>query len=210
MALSDSKTKDILVAIGSILAIVASVLWIVRSQRSPKMNVSLHQAVGQVLAEETARLLERKGKVVIVSMETGKVPELKTQLQAFEKALHLVGGITVLERYELDPEDKPKYGPGTGLSAPRFLRIVKKSAKADAIVSFVGVPRLTDEEIGKLERMPRFVAETKERDKLSRLFEKKILHVAVVPRFEFPAPVSEKPRTAREWFDKYFQIVTAN
>lgn len=210
MALGDSRLKEILVAAGLILAIGTSAFWIVHSQRAPKFNVSLHQAIGQVMAEETARLLERKGKVVIVSMETANVPELKTQLQAFDKALHRVSGITVVERYDLDPEDKPKYGTGTGLSAGRFLRIVKKSAKADVIVSFVGVPRLSDEEIGTLERMPKFVAETKERDKLSKLFEKKILQVAVVPRFEFPAPVSEKPRTAREWFDKYFQIVTSN
>jgi hypothetical protein len=210
MALRDTKTKEIFLVVGSILAIGASVCWITLQQRAPNMNVSLHQAVGRVMAEETARLLGGKGQVAIVSMETARVPELKTQLQAFEKALQRMNGITVLERYELDPEDKPKYGAGTGLSAGRFLRIVKKSAKADVIVSFVGVPRLTDEEMEKLDRMPKFLAEAKDRDKLTKLMEKKLLQVAVVPRFEFPAPVSEKPRSAREWFDKYFQVVTSN
>jgi len=31
-----------------------------------------------------------------------------------------------------------------------------------------------------------------------------------VPRYEFPAPGPENPKTPQEWFDKRFQIVTSN
>ena len=49
------------------------------------------------------------------------------------------------ETYMVETNDDPKYGVGTGLSAKRFLKIRKKYTDADAVVSFVGVPNMTDE-----------------------------------------------------------------
>ena len=45
--------------------------------------------------------------------------------------------------------------------------------------------------------------------KLKKLFEKKVLQVAVVARYQFPAPVRTEPKTDRDWFEKRFQVVTA-
>jgi hypothetical protein len=37
-----------------------------------------------------------------------------------------------------------------------------------------------------------------------------VLQVAIVRRYQFPAPNKNDPRNAREWFEKRFQIVTAD
>ena len=208
MILGLGTAKQKLIVFGAILAIIASAAWIYRTQfRAPAYNVPLHQAVGQVLAEETYRALGHSGNVVIVSMETRQAPELKTQMEAYEKQLSLLGGITVKDRLILNPGDNPKYRPGSGLSAKHFLKIVRKHAGVGAIVSFVGAPQLSDEELEQMKSAPKFIAEAHSPEKFVNLLDKKILQAAVVPRYEFPAPGPKKPATGRQWFDHYFQII---
>src|SRR6266849_9228347 len=118
MSTGDDATRQKLIALGAILAIVASALWIYRTEfATPQFNVALHQAVGQVMAEETSRIVGHAGSVLIVAMDTSKAPELKVQLDAFEKRLKLLGRITVKDRRMLDPGENPKYRLGAGLSA---------------------------------------------------------------------------------------------
>jgi len=208
MTLAFDNAKQKLTALGAILAIIASAIWIYITQFAvAAYNIPLHQAVGEVMAEETYHALGRNGHVVIVSMETGQAPELKIQMEAYERQLNLLGSITVKDRLMLDPGDNPKYRPGSGLSAKRFLKIVRKNAGADAIVSFVGAPELSDEELAQMKSVPKFIAEAHSPEKFTNLLEKKILLAAIVPRYEFPAPGPKKPTTGRQWFDHYFQIL---
>ena len=209
MNLPNSTLGKALLVVGSVAVITASAVWIYFFQLAkPGVNLRLHQEVGRVIAHETATLLANKGKVVIIALDEPKFPELKAQLNAFKEAL-LPTGVTIKETYMLETDEKPKYGLGTGLSARRYVRIVNKNRSADAIVSFVGVPDLSDDDIKELKKTPKFVAEARSPDKLDKLFKKNIVHVAVVSRFTFPAPVQGKPRTPRAWFDKYFEVVTA-
>src|SRR5207237_8851314 len=130
----------------------------------------------------------------------------RTHVRVSENCMkeHWLVGVKVLP---VGTEDNPRYRTGAGLSSRRFLRIVKKSSSADAIVSFIGAPRMTEEELAQLEKAPKFVAECRSPEKIKRLFDKKILQVAVVNRFEYPAPVKHNPKTPNQWFEKYFQVV---
>ena len=83
---------------------------------------------------------------------------------------------------------------------------MNKNTTANAIV---GAPELKDDEIGQLQARPKFIAESRSVEKLGKLFAKHLLQVAIVSRFQFPAPVEGNPGTLREWFDKRFQVVTA-
>ncbi len=204
-----TKAKEVFLLSGSAAAILGSGIWIYFTQvTTPVYNVPLHQRVGEVLAQETARLIHTQGQVVVVTMDASKEPELKAQLRMFEQTLKKMGPISVKE-LPVDTEDKPQYRTGAGLSSRRFLRIVKKSASADAIVSFIGAPRMTEEELDQVGKSPSFVAECRSADKIKRLFDKNILQVAVVNRFEYPAPVKHNPKTPKQWFEKYYQVVTA-
>src|SRR5258708_6018433 len=169
----DAKQK--LMGLAAICVILGSVLWIYRTEfGTSNLNVPLHQAVGQIMAEETLRVAGHTGGVVLVTTDTAHAPELKVQIEAFEKELKR-RGITVKEKVTLDPGDNPKYRPGAGLSAKRFLKIVRKHPGTDAIVSFVGAPQLSEVEIAQLKSIPKFIAETHSPDKLVSLFQKKIL-----------------------------------
>ncbi len=203
------RKSRLLLAAGAILAILASAVWIYRTEfAATDINLDLHRAVGQVMAEETARLVGHIGKVVVVTVEPKVAPEVKIQLAAFQKHLKLLGGVTVNQTIVLDPGDNLKYRAGAGLSAKHFLKIARKNSGADAIVSFVGAPQLADADLQQLKSVPRLIAETHSPEKLVNLFDKKVLLCAVVPRFEFPAPGPRKPQTSRQWFDRYFQILS--
>ena len=201
--------KVLLLAVTCVLIIAASVVWICLTEvAAPKFKVPLHRAVGQVMAEEVSRLLGHRGEVVLIAMETTKAPELKVQIEEFESTLKRIGNVKIKRTYALETEGKAKYGVGSGLSGRRFVRMVNKNLDADALVSFVGAPTLSNEELQEIPKRPKFIAESRSVDKLNKLFESKAIDLAIVSRFTFPAPVEGTPKTQREWFDKYFEIAT--
>jgi len=206
---SAHPAKQKLIVAACLVAILASAAWIYQFEfRTPEANAPLHQAVGLALADETARIIGHHGNIVIVTMDSRNSPELKLQITAFEKDIKLIGGITTKDKVVLDPGENPKFRPGSGLSAKRLLKIARKHPGADAIVSFVGVPELSDQDLAQLKTTPKLIAETHSPEKLVNLLQKKLLVAAIVPRFEFPAPGPRKPETSRQWFDHYFQILT--
>lgn len=204
-----NQGKRILLVTLSIVAIAGSIYWIRHQQRRvPTHNIPLHTAVGQVMAKETARLAGNKGKVVVLSIDTSGEPELKTQLRAFEDTLRALGDYHIKDEI-VDTKGQTKYRLGGGLSARRFVRLVNKSQDAAVVVSFIGAPEMEDEDLKELPaRMPRFIAEIRSTDHLPELFEKKLIEVAVVSRFEFPSPGTDDPKTPEEWFIKRYQVVT--
>ncbi len=203
------NTKNLLLAVTSIVAIAGSACWIYFHYfKAPTFNIALNQRVGEVMAEQTAAAVGPKGRILLITIPTSGQAELAAQLDAFNRTLKKLGTYEVKE-HELDTKDQPKYGPGTGLSGRRFVRAVKNHS-SDAIVSFVGAPDLSDEQIAELTKIPKFIAESRSPDHLPKLFEKKVIHAAVVSRFTFPAPGPLKPSTSREWFDKRYQVVAAD
>ncbi|MEO6034954.1 MAG: hypothetical protein ABIQ35_06855 [Verrucomicrobiota bacterium] len=197
----------------SLLVIVASCVWIYFSQfHSPKFNVALHKKIGQVMAEETAKITGPKGgRISIITIEGKECPELKMQLASYEESLKKLGNFKFKEHL-LETKDQPKYGIGTGLSGRRFLRVAEKSKNAQVIVSFVGAPNvkdLSESELEKIKPISPVVAEVRSPDHLRKLFDKQLIAVAIVSRFEFPAPGPVEPKTPGDWFNKRYQIVTA-
>jgi len=202
--------KNGLLIAGSLLAITLSGLWIYyREFKAPNHNVRLHRRIGEVMAEQTAKIVGPKGTLVLVTIPSASEPELKTQLEAFRQNLKKLGDYEIKE-HELDTKDQAKYALGSGLSGRRFVRTVKNNPKADGIVSFVGAPRLSNEELAELTKVPKFIAESRSPDHLPKLFDKQIIQVAVVSRFVFPAPGPREPRTPQEWFDKRYQVIVAD
>ena len=202
------KKKEIWLASGSLLVIAAASYWIYyREFKRPKHNVELHRHIGAVMAEQTVKAVGPKARLVLVTIPTGSEPELATQLEAFKQTLNRLGKYELREN-ELDTKDQPKYGIGNGLSGRRFVRTVNNNKSADGIVSFVGAPKLSDAEISELKKQPKFIAETRSPEHLPRLFEKQLIHAAVVSRFSFPAPGPVEPRTPQEWFNKRYQVIT--
>ena len=205
----NQNLKYRLTIIGSLAIILASCFWIYITQtQTTRHNIGLHQRIGEVLAEQTATVLGDKGRIVTISIDPKEWPELRTQINAFKAKLKRLGDYH-LHEYQLDTKDQPKYGVGTGLSGRRYVRTVKKNPEADLFISFVGAPKLDEAEIAELGKKPKLIVESRSGDNLPGLFEYKLVLVAVVSRFQFPAPGPEKPRTADQWFQKRYQILTS-
>jgi hypothetical protein len=205
------RAKPFITAVGCLAIIGAAGFSIYRTQFAvAPYNKDLHRAVGRALAEQTAQVLTNSGKIVIVSIKPADCAELKTQMEEFEQTLQRFPRVRIKERYLLETDDKQKYSFGAGLSGRRYVRLVNKNLNADAIVSFVGAPRLDASELAELKKIPRLIAESRAPEKLKKPFEQKILDVAVASRFQFPAPVQGTPRSLQEWFEQRWQVITTN
>lgn len=203
--------RSAVVSLVAILVIAASTAWTWhRHFRRPPFETALHQGIGEALADRVRTALDGKGRILVVLLESGESPVLDAQWHAFQAALAGSPNIEITDRERIDSGQKSKYGPGTGLSASRLLRLVAKNRKVDAIVSFVGLPELEPKELEELgTRGPRLIAFTRNAKKLGPLLAAGRLEAAVVPRFEFPAPLQNPPRTPSEWFALRFQWIAA-
>ena len=167
------------------------------------------QALGQVLAEEAAKVLGPDRRVALIAPNTSVFPNPAADHLAegfFRAARSLQFNIVGTNWIELDPIRLVRVPPGD------YLEVLLKRSANDVVVSFLGPPLLSDEQRAKLAgKAPRIVAlcagNLPRQTNLKALFERNLLHVAVISR---PNPAAGQPTTqgARAWFDQFYQIVT--
>lgn len=204
--MANASGKKILLVIVSVLAIGASLTFLTLQLRAPKTDSAVHEAVGEIMAEQISTLTN-DARVVVITLDSSGNPELAWRRAGFERAVARLTGVKVLDWEEVDTKGKTKYGPGRGLSGERYLRLVKKNPEGNVFVSFIGAPEFEDEDFEELpSALPTLLAETRAREGLLELFDKKILHAAIVPRFLFPAPETDR-KTPRGKFELYWQIL---
>jgi len=176
---------------------------------TPPHNVVLHEAVGAALAEEVAGTLKNTGEIVVITLVDGASPILASQFTAFRTALEMRGGLRIGKVVLIEADKQAKYGPGSGLSAGKLARELQKCPNASAVVSLVGLPSLDESEVKALGgTLPPLFGLCRDRKKLESLWRNRLVCVAIVPRFQFPAPGPAEPRRPRELFDRQFQVVT--
>ena len=192
---------------GITAAIVVAFVWTCFARYSvTRRDAALQWRMGEVLAEQSVRLLGKDGRIVSIDMDTHDRPQLNLQLEGFKAALRRLGDFELRE-CKLDSRDCVA---GTGLSGRSYVRIVKQYQNADVFVSFIGIPKLTREDIAELGGKPRLVAESSSDDNLSALLENQLIEVAIVPRLKFPTHRSASPYTPQDRFTERFEIVTAD
>lgn len=195
------------------LVTAGAISWILVQQRdAAKPETRQHTGLGEVMAGETAKQLAKREKkrVVVISLQS-KDPILQAQEESFFATLKTLSPeAEIKELVRVDPEGEKRYGPGLGLSTRRFLRIVEHNVKADVLVSFIGTPDPGSAEMQSFtNKIPRFVASTRDLADAKKLLEKNWLRAAIVPRYDFPSP-KDDPKTTQDWFTRYFQVVTTN
>lgn len=175
---------------------------------APGIDHQPHEALGEVLAQETIKLLGTGGKVIILGRNTVTFPNpaSDTQLKRFEQTLKK-GGVKVTTLHLL------KMNPISLMMVPSgdYLEIVKKCSEADVIVSFLGPPALSDEQLGKVgSKRPKVVAvcsgEMPARVNLKQMFDEKLLHAAVLSRKNPPARAAGS--SPRDHFEQWFWLAT--
>src|SRR5262245_3738642 len=100
--MSNGSRQIVLITL-SLMVIAASVAWICLTRlASPKINLVLHQGIGEVMAEETSRIVGHKGQVLVIAMDSDAAPELRAQLDKFKETLRKRGGVSIKETVLLD------------------------------------------------------------------------------------------------------------
>ncbi len=202
--------KRPLVALVSILVIIASGVSLYLSQRqpSPRFNFKPFEGVGLVGAEEVAKLLGGQGRILVVAFAAESAP-METAVNSFLGELAKRGAFTVVtvERFKMSQPDMPL--EQMGLAGTQYLELLAKYPNLDAIVSFVGPPVFPNRDYHAVPTTrPKFVSLSGYAPDLREQLELGVVDLAVVPRFEAPKAKPAEPQTPREWFDRYYTVAT--
>lgn len=190
--------------------ILAALVWLYLffNPWPPAIDRPLHNRVGEVLAAEAIKLVEPGARIIVIARakEPFQVPAAVAQLDAFLLAIEKSGkNVSATRLLNVDPLRVTGVRPGD------FSELMRKAGSNDVIVSFLGPPLLSDEELSSLAgKRPRIVALCSGamplQVDLRRMFERQLLFAAVISRTNAPAqPTAKNPQAA---FDQMFQVVT--
>ena len=175
---------------------------------SPKPPAPLHEAIGEVMAEQTVRLLGPGGRVLVIARESREFekPAGAMQLSAFIRALKKAGKEPAVTRpVKIDPDRLMAVPPGD------FFELLRKTAEKDLVASFMGPPNLgaTANQLGGNHAKVAAICTgpTPGMVDLKGLFSAGMLHAAIVDRSDAMTS-SGKPPAGRAWFEQLYQVIT--
>jgi hypothetical protein len=159
-----------------------------------------------MIAQEALKL-RQGGPVNVIARDPAafKQPASETQLASLKKAL--AGAVDSLQLIQLDPL-RPIRVPATD-----FLQMIRKTPQGGVVVSLLGPPVISAAERTKLGTVkPSIVAfcpgDLPEQMDLRPLFEQGLLKVAIVSKRN--PDMTTSPGSPRGWFDRYFEVITAD
>ncbi len=196
------------------LVIVAAcaVLFLLVEPLPPRINAGVPSAVGDVLAREALQRLKPGGRLTVITRDTAafKHPETDILFQSFTRVIRKGGAsITAVQALQVDPLRPVDVPPGD------FFEWIRKSPPGSVIVSFMGPPLLTPDQMAQLNTVnPAILAfcpgSLAQRIDLRKLFAAHLLEVAVISR-PMPRPLAAGAKGAEGWFDaNYIKLTSAN
>lgn len=206
-----NEKKRTLVTIVSIVMVILSLISIYYTQRPKvaKINLTPYEAMGFVMGEETSKLLGGKGKVAIVYMKSShyKMPDVDSQLKGLHAAFKEVPEVTIVGEETVEPELLGEVGADEVLPGEMFSEVLNKHPDMDALISFIGAPGLTDEQLKGFESKPlKVVTFAVPSLGLKQLLENDLVQVAVV-RKEDQTP-SGKAENLQDSFNQFWVVIT--
>ena len=203
------KNRVLLVTIA--VASVALAVFLFRRQSSgPAMNLRPSVAVGEVLAEETSRLLGGKGNIVVI----GRVSAKEGQSAGNEQITSLGAAMRRRASPKIGATEWLPQPPRLSMNASdvtteQLVALLEKHPEANAFVVFAGLPPLSPPLAEKLTaRSLKLLAVCGYGTTVRRWLEAQVLAAAVVPRFGELPPGTSAPKTAKDWFSQEFELLT--
>jgi hypothetical protein len=197
----------------ALLAIVGSGAMLYKFFAKPKLmddnSRNLFDAYTQVTAQEISHLLGGRGDVVVLMWgppaDDAKDPAGPPDVQAICRALQQAG-LRVLAKERVPPVHA---GYDVVWTAENYHQVLELYPQAGALVSFVGAPQLSAENIRALpaSRPKLIVARGANAEIAQNLLDQGVLDGAVLPPTERSSS-DHPPKTTREWFDKYYSFGT--
>ncbi len=206
---SFTRWREVWLALAAVTAIGVSGYFLARNlrmdERMPRSDARLYEAVGAVMAEETAHLLGNKGKVVLITPDTGAQPSPvhASFLRGFERNLKTRSSVRLDGKELVTPTE-------VGCPATAFLAVLKKHPTADAVVSFIGPPVLRPDDVKLLPpRRPKLLVLGGDRELTRSLMSQQLLELSLVPRQGSRDSGNwHHSVTQREEVERIYQIIT--
>jgi len=203
------KSKKVSVTVAVATGLVA-VFLVWRQFANPAANLRPSAAVGEVLAEEVARVLGGAGKIALVSRQPLRdgVDAHREKVVSFEAALKRHPKLTLAP-----PDWLPRPPAGTmdlGVVTPeQFEAALQKTPDAKAFLILAGMPPYSPALVDKLTaRSLKLIAVCGYTADVRRWLESRALAVAIVPRFGDLPPGTPAPKSAQDWFQREFELLT--
>lgn len=201
------------ILIGAVLAMIVSGVMLYKFYTKPNSvdgaTQNLFQAYTQVTAQEISHLLGGRGNVIVLiwgppsddASNPEGLPDVRAICAALQKA-----GLRVLAKESVPPV---KSGHDLVWTAENYRSVQEHYPQAAALVSFVGSPQLSAENIRALPspRPKLIVVRLAKVETAQPLLQQGVLDGAILPQTGARSS-NHEPKTAREWFDKFYQFAT--
>jgi hypothetical protein len=176
------------------------------------------QALGTILAEETAKSAGSKKQIAIISPDNSWGP-ISSAEESFKAALKK-NGLSVVAARRVAVGDPMRSG-SVGLNSSDFFEVVEKFPDAGAIVSFAGAPLLRPNELSRAtaQHAPVMVVATAmlgnvpgvpgDRRQLAALLEANVIQLAIIDGGEQTDQTQSKADSQHQIFARNFRILRA-
>ena len=205
-----NKRGAIIASMFFVIAGTCAWLYFAPSEDVPRSDLDISQALGAVAADETAKLLGKKGEVVVVSWDSSqnKMPVIEAQVNSFERALKKHEGIQITAKEKVLRNPAQMMSSGGAMPADQLFKVVKAHPTAGAIVLFLAFPNLSPEESKEIsEGQSKFVVISGCNPGYKKLLMNHAISLAIIPQFD-RTQNDRPPKTVRESFDQNYQVVT--
>jgi hypothetical protein len=206
--LSMNRVK-IFVLLTIIAGALGLIIWQLRPVK-PKINPLPAVALGEELATQTLRLINNRGRVVLI--ETGyksSPPSTYADLTrtAFRQTLTGQSAVQLVHTETILLDDENPDPMLEGFPAEVFLDLLQRHPDAAAIVSLIGPPRLSPQQMRALPvRRPKLIVVAAYPEAAKPSLAAGVTALAIVPRVN-AAPTETLPKTKAEWFNQLYEIL---
>ena len=199
-----------IIAASSTIVGAVALFYFSSGEKAAQVEREPQEALGQVMAEEAAKLASAGGRLTLITWDTSisRNPSAEFQMKGFHRALREAGlALAATNAVKLDPLRLVRVPPAA------FLDILNKQSDNDVVVSFLGPPVLNAQQLAKLgDKKPRVIAlcsgAMPRQIDLKELFGQNLLQVAIISRPSPFASAAAPSNNPRDWFDRFYQVIT--
>lgn len=203
--------KTILKSLGLVLVIGTALAWLAYKLRTDAIDPGPYLALGEGAANETSKLLNGVGRIVLVDGDYGPhsilAPTTKAEVKAFKKGIrksHLK--ITAIERVPIAPPSLAR--TGVFMQAGQLAKLIARHPDVDAVVLFIGLAGPGDLEGILHNRKPKLILIANYEPYYKVLLEKKVIQMAILPRLNVASEAGEAIGSGKKWFERQYQVAT--
>jgi hypothetical protein len=199
-----------LVGVIVVSAVMCGAVWIYLSKAGTSLDLTINNALGAGVAEETAKLLGNEGQVTVVTPEaSAKNPSFQAEWECFQKTLKK-NGVSIARTVSFKVATPLELiETGGVLSSSQLLKELQGQAKNGAVVLFCGFPKLTAQEYDTVKQIgAKVIVVSSYQPDYPNLLKANVIELAIVPKSDYSSLATKKAKTLRECFDSEFKVLT--